>query len=43
MVGDVNQGEGAGSGKVRKLGYSNPKLLNGSICRKSVAECAGMQ
>jgi len=42
MVGHGNWGEGTGHGTVRKLGYSNEKLLYGSICSKLLAECAGM-
>jgi hypothetical protein len=42
MEGHGNRGEGTGSGKVRKLGYINEKLVYGSICSELPAECPGM-
>jgi len=42
MVGHGNRGEGAGYGKVRKLGCINQGSVDGSICGKLPAESAAM-
>jgi hypothetical protein len=42
MVGYENLEEGTGQGKVKRLGYINQKWVNGLICRKLLAEHAGM-
>ena len=41
MAGHGNRWEGVGWRKVRKLGYTYQKLLEGSTCRKLLADSAG--